>query len=156
MDTTPVKPVGKVSEPPLLLVAKSQLGVLGKRSSVDGVIGGIKVDEVTTHRFDGVELSKFNSSFLKRNAALFDIVLWDDIRFVIAAYRNIKLALLVDSVKPVIACLIEIDESRRNVNWFLQVVLAADTIIIGLAVPFGVAFQLSDQGFRVKFDHVIS
>ena len=116
MDTVLVESEGKVSEPFLFLVTKGQFRVLREGSGVDRMIGRVAVDKVASYGLDYIELLKLHNSFLKRDAALLDIVALENLGVVIAAYRNVELPLLVHSIEPVVATLVQVYEPRRNVN----------------------------------------
>lgn len=78
-----------------------------------------------------------------------------DGRTIVTAHRHIELAFGVHAPKAVVAGLVEVNEARRYIDAVIELMLAADAVIVVFRVIRRVLLQSANQGFGVALDDLV-
>lgn len=83
------------------------------------------------------------------------IVLLANGGILIAAHWHVELAFGIHAPETVETSLVEVDEARRYLNAIVELVLAAELVIVVFAVTAGVLLEPSDEGFGIALDDLV-
>jgi len=74
----------------------------------------------------------------------------------VAPHRHVELAFGIHPPEAVEAGLVEVDEARGNLDAIIELVLAANPVVVVFRVVSGVRYQPRDQGFGIALDDLVS
>ncbi len=76
-------------------------------------------------------------------------------RILVAPNRHIELAFGIDAPQAIETSLVEVDETSGYINAVIELMLAADVVVVVFAVLCRVLAQLGDEGLGVALDNLV-
>ncbi len=145
----------KIPQGFLFGLAKVSLGVTCKRGLVQRPIRRVEVDEVTRGGIQFAEVPQPDIDALQRRMTSAEQLCLANCGILVVSNRYIEFAFGIDAPKAVVAGLVEIDETRRNLDAVVELVLASNLVEIVFAVLAGVLLKPGDEGLGIALDNLV-